>query len=216
MDRHILSHTWWNWTTTSSPSGKVYCIDWRMAQSDGPHIEGDGSPQMISLKSDISGNHVDNGEVGPSIRRKRRKKRDPRPDSIIVYRSEMEKSPGEDLGVEEGVERSTEEGDKFLCTPTGEGRTWEILFKACSDMPGLHFCVAQGLKCCFYTLYGKIFALPFVNFILNASLSFNRRLESSSRQPLRDPDRHHHTRKEEGPAGGHSPHDDRERTQGSG
>lgn len=94
-----------------------------MAQSDGPHIEGDGSPQMISLKSDISGNHVDNGEVGPSIRRKRRKKRDPRPESIIVYRSEMEKSPGEDLGVEEGVERSTEEGDKFLCTPTGEGRT---------------------------------------------------------------------------------------------
>lgn len=105
-----------------------------MAQSDGPHVEGEGSPQMISLNSDTSGNHVDNGEVGPSIRRKRRKKRDPRPESVIVYRSEMEKSPGEEQGGEEGVERSTEEGDKFLCTPTGEGRTREMLLKACSDM----------------------------------------------------------------------------------
>lgn len=116
-----------------------------MAQSDGPQIDGEGSPQMISLKSDISGNHVDNGEVGSSIRRKRRKKRDPRPESIIVYRSEMEKSPGEDQGVEEGVERSTEEGDKFLCTPTGEGRTWEILLKASSDMPGLHLYMENPL-----------------------------------------------------------------------
>lgn len=107
-----------------------------MAQSDGPHVEAEGSPQMISLKSDVSGNHVDNGEVGPSIRRKRRKKRDPRPESVIVYRSEMETSPGEDQGVEEGVERSTEEGEKFLCTPTGEGRTSEILLKARSDTPG--------------------------------------------------------------------------------
>ncbi|CAG09290.1 unnamed protein product [Tetraodon nigroviridis] len=72
-----------------------------MAQSDGPHVEAEGSPQMISLKSDVSGNHVDNGEVGPSIRRKRRKKRDPRPESVIVYRSEMETSPGEDQCVEE-------------------------------------------------------------------------------------------------------------------
>lgn len=103
-----------------------------MAQAEGPHVEGEGSPQIISLKSDVSGNHVDNGEVGPSMRRKRRKKRDPRPESIIVYRSEVEKSPGEDQCGEEGVERSTEEGDKFLCTPTGEGRdmgeTLEIMF----------------------------------------------------------------------------------------
>lgn len=170
MDGHILSHRWLNWSATISPSGKVYSIDWIMAQSDGPHIEEEGSPQMISLKSDISGNHLDNGEVGPSIRRKRRKKREPRPESIIVYRSEMEKSPEEDQGVEEGVERSTEEGDKFLFTPTGEGRTWEILLKACSDMPSLNVCVALALKCCFSTLYGKILASPFVIFILNASL----------------------------------------------
>lgn len=92
-----------------------------MAQVDEPQTEGEGSPQMISLRSDVSGNHVDDGDVGPSIRRKRRKKRDPRPESIIVYRSDMERAPGEDQGGEEGAERNTEEGAKFLCTPTSEG-----------------------------------------------------------------------------------------------
>lgn len=94
-----------------------------MAQVEEPQTEGEGSPQMISLRSDISGNHIDDGEVGPSIRRKRRKKKDPRPESIIVYRSDMERAPGEDQGGEEGAERSTEEGAKFLCTPTSEGET---------------------------------------------------------------------------------------------
>ncbi|TDH07015.1 hypothetical protein EPR50_G00119090 [Perca flavescens] len=92
-----------------------------MAQVEESQTEGEGSPQLISLRSDISGNHMDDGEVGPSIRRKRRKKKDPRPESIIVYRSEMERAPGEDQGGEDGAERSTEEGAKFLCTPTGEG-----------------------------------------------------------------------------------------------
>lgn len=211
MGGHLLSRTWLNWTATVCQRGKVYSISYRMAQAEGAHAEGEGSPQMISLKSDISGNHVDNGEVGHSIRRKRRKKRDPRPESIIVYRSEMEKSPGEDQGVEEGVERSTEEGDKFLCTPTGEGRTCEILLKSRSNKSGWHECDALGVNCWFWTLNP---CFRFCYFILK---SFNRRrLESFSRQPLRDPDRHHHARKEEGPAGGHSPHYDRERTQGSG
>ncbi|KAK9537512.1 hypothetical protein VZT92_005122 [Zoarces viviparus] len=92
-----------------------------MAQVEESHTEGEGSPQIVSLRSDISGNHVADGEAGPSMRRKRRKKKDPRPESIIVYRSEMERAPGEDQGSEEGAERSSEEGAKFLCTPTGEG-----------------------------------------------------------------------------------------------
>lgn len=96
-----------------------------MTQVEGPYAEVEGSPQMISLRSERSGNHIDDGEVGPSIRRKRRKKKDPRPESIIVYRSEMERAQGEDQGSEEGAERSTEEGAKFLCTPTGEGETCE-------------------------------------------------------------------------------------------
>lgn len=94
-----------------------------MAQVEEPHTEGEGSPQMISLQSDVSANHVDDGEVGPSIRRKRRKKKDPRPESIIIYRSDLERAPGEDQGGEDGAERSVEEGAKFLCTPTGEGET---------------------------------------------------------------------------------------------
>lgn len=94
-----------------------------MAQVDESQTEGEGSPQMISLRSDLSGNHVDDGEVGPSMRRKRRKKKDQRPESIIVFRSEIERASGEDQGGEEGAERSSEEGAKFLCTPTGEGKS---------------------------------------------------------------------------------------------
>lgn len=92
-----------------------------MAQVEEPHTEGEGSPQMLSLRSGVSENHVDDGEVGPSIRRKRRKKKEQRPESIIVYRSEMDRASAEDQGSEEGAERSSEEGAKFLCTPTGEG-----------------------------------------------------------------------------------------------
>ncbi|TNN84454.1 Transmembrane protein 169 [Liparis tanakae] len=97
-----------------------------MAHVEESQTEGDGSPKMISLRSETSGNHVDDGEVAPSMRKKRRKKKDPRPESIIVYRSEMERAPGEDQGGEEGIERSSEEGAKFLCTPTGEGGGWNL------------------------------------------------------------------------------------------
>lgn len=90
-----------------------------MAPVEESQTEAEGSSQVISLRSDVSGNHVDDGEGGTSIRRKRRKKKDQRPESIIVYRSEVE--PDEDHGGEEGARRSTEERDKFLCTPTSEG-----------------------------------------------------------------------------------------------
>lgn len=95
----------------------------RMSQVEEPHTEGEGSPQMISLRSDVSASNADDGEAGPSMRRKRRKKKDPRPESIIIYRSDLERAPGEDQGGEEATERSVEEGAKFLCTPTGEGET---------------------------------------------------------------------------------------------
>lgn len=94
-----------------------------MSQVEEPHTEGEGSPQMISLRSDVSVNNPDDGEAGPSIRRKRRKKKDPRPESIIIYRSDLERAPVEDQGGEEATERNVEEGAKFLCTPTGEGET---------------------------------------------------------------------------------------------
>ncbi|XP_054642323.1 transmembrane protein 169 [Dunckerocampus dactyliophorus] len=89
------------------------------------HTEGEGSPQIISLRSDASVNH--DGDLGPSVRRKRRKKKEQRPESVIIYRSDMERAPGEDQGgEEEGAQRSTEEGAKFLCTPTNEGGGWSL------------------------------------------------------------------------------------------
>ncbi|XP_011487994.1 transmembrane protein 169 [Oryzias latipes] len=97
-----------------------------MAQMEGPLTEGEGSPQMVSLRSGTTGNHVDDGEVAPSMRRKRRKKKEPRPESIIVYRSDIERASGEEQGGEDGAERSTEEGAKFLHTPTGEGESWSL------------------------------------------------------------------------------------------
>lgn len=97
-----------------------------MAHMEASHTEGEGSPQMISLRSDTSGNHIDNAETGPSMRRKRRKKREPRPESIIVYRSEIERASEEEQTGEEAPERSYEEGAKFLCTPTNEDGGWSL------------------------------------------------------------------------------------------
>lgn len=96
-----------------------------MAQMEASHTEGEGSPQMISLRSDVAGNHID-AETGPSMRRKRRKKREPRPESIIVYRSEIERASEEEQIGEEAPERSFEEGAKFLCTPTNEDGGWSL------------------------------------------------------------------------------------------
>lgn len=78
------------------------------------------SPQMVSLRS---GNHVEECEGGPATRRKKRRK-EPRPESIIVYRQDVERNQlgdGEEPGGEEGAGRSSEEGAKFLGSPTGEG-----------------------------------------------------------------------------------------------
>ncbi|XP_057708114.1 transmembrane protein 169 [Corythoichthys intestinalis] len=98
-----------------------------MTQVEESQTEGEGSPQIMSLRSESSANHVDDGDVGPSVRRKRRRKRDQRPESIIVYRSDVERGTGEDQGgEEEGAERSTEEGAMFLCTPTNEDGGWSL------------------------------------------------------------------------------------------
>ncbi|XP_030643164.1 transmembrane protein 169 [Chanos chanos] len=85
---------------------------------------GGESPQLTSVKSGTCRNQIEEGDAGTGTRRKRRKK-EPRPESIIVYRSDTERTPGEDHGGDtEGTERSSEEGAKFLTTPTSEG--WHI------------------------------------------------------------------------------------------
>lgn len=87
------------------------------------HVEQSGSesPQPSSIQSDTSAAPAEEGNSGTSTRRKRRK-REPRPESIIVYRSDTERTDvDERSGDIEVAERNSEEGAKFLATPTGEG-----------------------------------------------------------------------------------------------
>lgn len=84
---------------------------------------GSESPQPSSVQSDTSAAPAEEGNSGTSTRRKRRK-REPRPESIIVYRSDTERTDGDERsGDVEVTERSSEEGAKFLATPTGEGNS---------------------------------------------------------------------------------------------
>ncbi|XP_051565462.1 transmembrane protein 169-like [Myxocyprinus asiaticus] len=82
------------------------------------------SPQLESIRSDVHEGQFDEGSTGTSTRRKRRK-REARPESIIVYRSDTERAAGEEHGGDiEGSERTTEEGATFLNNTTGEG--WSL------------------------------------------------------------------------------------------
>ncbi|CAH2305155.1 transmembrane 169 [Pelobates cultripes] len=56
-----------------------------------------------------------------TIERKKRKKKEPRPESIIVYRSDNEKFLEEEQANQEGGEKSTEEGARFVGTPGSDG-----------------------------------------------------------------------------------------------
>ncbi|XP_073503569.1 transmembrane protein 169 [Phyllobates terribilis] len=56
-----------------------------------------------------------------TIERKKKKKKEPRPESIIVYRSDNEKVLEDEAANQETGERSTEEGSRFLGTPLSDG-----------------------------------------------------------------------------------------------
>ncbi|XP_016386661.1 transmembrane protein 169 isoform X2 [Sinocyclocheilus rhinocerous] len=78
------------------------------------------SPQLESVRSEVTEGQVDEGSSNTSTRRKRRK-REHRPESIIVYRSDPERAAGEDHGGDsEGGERNSEEGATFLNNPSSE------------------------------------------------------------------------------------------------
>ncbi|KAG9349269.1 hypothetical protein JZ751_027712 [Albula glossodonta] len=63
------------------------------------------SPRLASLRrSEVTGCQGDEEQVGTGTRRKRRKK-EPRPESIIVYHSDAEKLQEEDPGGEEGADK---------------------------------------------------------------------------------------------------------------
>lgn len=92
-----------------------------MEQVEQSEQSGTESPQPSSIQSDTSTAPAEEGNSGTSTRRKRRK-REPRPESIIVYRSDTERTDGDERsGDVEVTERNSEEGAKFLTTPMGEG-----------------------------------------------------------------------------------------------
>ncbi|KAJ8255310.1 hypothetical protein GJAV_G00203420 [Gymnothorax javanicus] len=70
-----------------------------------------------------NGGQLQEEDIGRSTRRKRRK-REGRPESIVVYRSDGEKVAEGASGGEDATERTSEEGDKFLSTPTGAAGGW--------------------------------------------------------------------------------------------
>uniref|UniRef100_A0A671PJ29 Transmembrane protein 169b n=1 Tax=Sinocyclocheilus anshuiensis TaxID=1608454 RepID=A0A671PJ29_9TELE len=92
-----------------------------------PAITQSESPQLESVRSEVSEGQVDEGSSGTSTRRKRRK-REHRPESIIVYRSDPERAAGEDHGGDsEGGERNSEEGATFLNNPSSEGEACNLI-----------------------------------------------------------------------------------------
>ncbi|XP_036401924.1 transmembrane protein 169-like [Megalops cyprinoides] len=79
------------------------------------------SPREVTLQgSEVKGHQVEE-DVGSTSRKKRRRKKETRPESIIVYRSDAETQGEEEPAGDEEGERSAEEGAKFLSTPTGKG-----------------------------------------------------------------------------------------------
>ncbi|XP_053554083.1 transmembrane protein 169 isoform X2 [Bombina bombina] len=62
------------------------------------------------------------GKTGEAtIERKKRKKKEPRPESIIVYRSDNDKVLEDEQADPESGEKSAEEGSRFLGTPVSDG-----------------------------------------------------------------------------------------------
>ncbi|KAL4609008.1 transmembrane protein 169 isoform X1 [Arapaima gigas] len=84
----------------------------------------EATPTDPPATAEAAGRPAEEEDTGTSTRRKRRKK-EPRPESIIVYRSEVDRVSTDDQGGDEGVEKSSGEGAKFLATPTEEG-AWNL------------------------------------------------------------------------------------------
>ncbi|XP_062391092.1 transmembrane protein 169 [Sardina pilchardus] len=90
---------------------------------------GSESPNLASLRSEASVSQADDVEptsTSSAVNKRRKKRRkEPRPESIIVYRSDADRVLDEEQGGEEERDRASEEGAKFLTTPTGEGE-WSL------------------------------------------------------------------------------------------
>ncbi|XP_077071703.1 transmembrane protein 169 isoform X2 [Siphateles boraxobius] len=83
--------------------------------------------QPECVRSEVSDGQMDAGISGTSTRRKRRK-REHRPESIIVYRSDPERAAGEEHGADsEAGDRNSEEGASFLNNPSSEDSRYVTL-----------------------------------------------------------------------------------------
>lgn len=122
--------------------------------------------QLESVRSEVSDGHMDAGISGTSTRRKRRK-REHRPESIIVYRSDPERAAGEEQGADsEAGERNSEEGATFLNNPSSEGEACYPIFPGKKKKGFGH--ISHILKC------RNVF--PLLNKISKGSLKINKHI----------------------------------------
>lgn len=85
---------------------------------------GSRSPRCGSMRRAVATTVTFDGEA--TMDRRKKKKKEPRPESIIVYRSENENKVEEEQADEEGGEKGSEEGSKFLGQSTADGMySWE-------------------------------------------------------------------------------------------
>lgn len=92
------------------------------------------SPHQGSLRKAVAAALALDGES--TIGRRKKKKKESRPESIIVYRSENEKSDEEPGELEGGDQPKAEEGDDFLDYPTDDGKSlWGQLLRSVGRNP---------------------------------------------------------------------------------
>lgn len=85
---------------------------------------GSQSPHRGSMRRSVATTVTFDGEA--TMDRRKKKKKESRPESIIVYRSENENKVEEEQADEEGGERTSEEGSKFLGQSVADGMySWE-------------------------------------------------------------------------------------------
>ncbi|OCT60943.1 transmembrane protein 169 [Xenopus laevis] len=89
-----------------------------------PHKENKSAPQSPlrgTLRRAAAAVSFEGVTGETTVERKRKKKKEPRPESIIVYRSDSEKVLEDEQADDEGGDRKAEEGSRFLGTPMADG-----------------------------------------------------------------------------------------------
>lgn len=116
------------------------------------------SPHHGSLRRAVAAALALDGES--TMGRRKKKRKESRPESIIIYRSDNEKMDEEPEESEGGDRPKEEEGEDFLDYPVDDGESlWSPLFKVIGRKPGdrnlltglffsFLFRVMNFLRCC--------------------------------------------------------------------